>query len=138
MKKLRKDIKEIFGLEYMTLKDVPMRKIRKDLTVVDVSPHELERRVVIAIIEYQVPIRGREFKLVKGALGLTFEEIASLLKTSDKTIKNWARKLDDNLPYAYEALVRVLAAERLGVPLEMSLNGVTSKNKPAKIKVSVA
>ena len=133
-----KTLKKFGGLEYVTILNVPIRISQRGEVIIDMSLHEIERRVAIALIEKRVPIRGREFKLIKSALDLSFSEMSVLMKTTDKTLKNWASKLEDRLAPGAEALFRLLAAEKLGVGIEPTLSGVIAEDKASRIQVSAA
>ena len=136
--KKTKILKNFFGLEYVTIQNVPIRRGPQGETIIDMSLHELERRVSVALIEQQVPIRGRELRLIKSALGLSFVELGQFMRTTDKTVKNWARKLDERLAPGPEVLFRLLAAEKLGVLIQPTVAGVIAKDKVSRIRVNAA
>lgn len=81
------------------------------------EPRELEKLVVMALIEHKIPVRGAEFRIMKSAVGLSNESIAKQIGISRNTVLKWGKETARRLPPPYEMLVRVLVAESLGMEL---------------------
>ena len=130
-------VKNFAGLTYVTVSNIPLRET--DLgDVIDVASSELERLVASALISNKIPIRGAEFRVIKSALGLSNEAIADELGISRNTVLKWGKEIEKRLPPPYEMLVRLLAADYLGVKISATIRDLKANDKIKKINVQAA
>ncbi|MGZ3794431.1 MAG: hypothetical protein ACXVCP_18935 [Bdellovibrio sp.] len=115
-KKFKKNISNFCGLEYLTVKAVPMVQTAHG-EFMDVDPLNLERMAAWAILNYELPIRGKELKIIRGALDLSLAKFARNFDKDAGTILKWEQKPLARLSLADELLVRIFASEQLGIKL---------------------
>ena len=139
MKKSRtKTVRGWGPIKYVTIKNVPVRYSEKHGEIIDMSPHEIERRIAVALLEHRVPICGNELKILKSAIGLSFEEMANSIGVSKNSLVTWVKKEDQRLAIVHEIAIRVLASEFLGVELHATLDDLVADDKARKINIEAA
>lgn len=126
------------SLKYVTITQVPIRHSAKHGDIIAISPFEIERLVAIALIEKRVPICGRELKLLKSAIGISFADIASRIGVSKNSLVTWCKKEDQRLSVVHEIAMRVLASEILGVKLEATLDDLVADSEEKNLIIQAA
>lgn|GEM_PF-1598221 len=106
----------LLGLEYAKFIGVPMRRSRTG-PAIDLKPLVIERLAAKAILSGRAPIRGKELKVLRAALGISLEKFARRLGLSSGAIFLWEKSPKNRLLPVNEVAVRVLCAEELGVDL---------------------
>ncbi len=130
-------IRNFSGLTYVTIANIPLKKTEFG-DVINVKQGELERLVASALIEFKIPIRGAEFRVIKSAVRLSNESIAIKLGVSRNTVLKWGKELEKRLPPSYEMLVRLLIAEQLELPINPSIDELKANDKVKKIRLNAA
>lgn len=116
-KKLRENISSFAGLEYLTVTGVPVLK-NEFGTFIDVEPLLIERMAAVVVLENELPIRGRELKIIRGALDLSLAKFARNFNKDAATILKWEKEPLKRIDLANETLIRIFAAEKLGIQMK--------------------
>lgn len=95
-------------------------------------PNILGLHEVIAhcIITRSHGIRPEELKFLRTEMGLTQAELAQIVKKDHQTIGRWERG-DNPIDQNAEALIRVIAAERLQIDPELPVEDIARRCIPA-------
>src|SRR5437762_960591 len=120
IKRWKTDLHGFGGLDYLFFKAVPMRSSKWG-DVIDIHPELLEKLAAEALILNGVPIRGRELKFLRKALGFSLERLAKEIDLSDSAIFKWEHKADERLHPMTEAPLRAFFAEKLGLEIPGTL-----------------
>lgn len=131
------NLKHFAGLVYVTVTNVPVKSSEFG-DIIDYPYTLLEQMVSKALVEQKIPLRGREFKLIKSGLRMSNDKIAGELGISRNTVLKWSRNPDQKLPAPYEMLFRLLAAEHFNIKLGASFSDFKSKDKSFKISIDAA
>ena len=116
MKKWKENISGLVSLEYIHFINVPM-KDSKHGPVIDLMPDKLEKLAAIAVIKNRIPLRGKETKFLRKALGLSLERFANKLGLTSGSVFHWEKAEQERLTPINEAAVRTLLAEELGIEI---------------------
>ena len=104
------------GLDYVYLKDVPVREtMHGEVLAVELSA--IERGIACEIVRQGIPIRGAEVQFLRKSLGLSMEKFGRLLGISAPAVLKWERARTKRLDPINEVAVRALMAEQLNVEL---------------------
>ena len=114
--KWRENLKHPYGLDYVELVGVPMRRSKREAKV-DLRPLFLERLIARAIVTRRIPIRGKEVKLLRAAAGLSLDKFARRLGITSGAVFHWEKAEATRLMPINEAAVRALCAEELAVDI---------------------
>lgn len=95
-KKLKQDISNFAGLEYLTITDVPIIENVHGIFI-DIDPLIVEKMAAIVVLENELPIRGRELKIIRGALDLSLAKFARNFDKDAATILKWEKSLLEEL-----------------------------------------
>ena len=109
-------IKKYYGLEYVTVIGIPLKKTSHG-DVVNIDIKLIEKIVAKAIIQNKIPIRGIEFNFLRKILGLSLGRIGADLGISAPAVLKWERAKKKRLDPINEVAVRALMAEKLGVTI---------------------
>lgn len=125
-----------FYLEYVTINAVPLVKTAsgKYGIAADVWG-KLERLVVAEIIRHKVPIRGKEVKFMRKALGLSSRVLGEMLGLSHVAIQKWEKNEGKRLDLVNEIAVRVVIATHLGIDMLIKDALLKGIEKAAKIEI---
>ncbi len=122
MKRLwKEDLESFAGLEYIKIKQVPMRYSTKG-GVIDVKPLVIEKLVARALIASRVPLHGAEVKLLRASLGLSLDKFARRLGLTPGAIFYWEKAAQERLSVVNEIAVRALFADELAVEISGRLS----------------
>ena len=136
MKKWKENLDGLVSLEYIHFTNVPM-KDSKQGPVIDLEPHVLERLAAKAIVENRIPLRGREIKFLRKALGLSLEKFANKLGLTSGSVFHWEKLEEQRLTPVNEAAVRSLAAEELDLEISGKFSLLLGlKIRELKVKAS--
>lgn len=107
----------ICGLDYVYLKDVPIRQtIHGEVLAIDLP--FIERDIAREIVRQGIPIRGAEVQFLRKSLALSMEKFGNLLGLSAPAILKWERARTKRLTPINEVAVRALLAEQLDIELK--------------------
>jgi DNA-binding transcriptional regulator YiaG len=90
----------------------------------------LHKAIAECIVRHAHGISPKELRFLRSEMGLTQAELAEIVKKDHQTIGRWERgekPIDQNA----EALVRLLAAERLCLPPEEDIRELAKRCVPA-------
>ncbi len=136
MKKWKENLAGLVSLEYIHFVNVPM-KDSKQGPVIDLEPDVLERLAAVAIVENRIPLRGREVKFLRKALGLSLEKFANKLGLTSGSVFHWEKAEDQRLTPVNEVAVRSLAAEELDLEISGKFSALLGdKIHDLKVKAS--
>lgn len=110
------DLKGIGGLNYILIKNVPMRESKLG-PVIEINQTILDELAARAIIEHRVPIRGQEVRFLRKTLGLSMDEFSEQLGLTSGAIFKWEQKATERLHPINEIAVRSLVADQLGLEI---------------------
>jgi DNA-binding transcriptional regulator YiaG len=116
MKRWKENLDGLVSLEYIHFVNVPM-KDSKHGPVIDLAPDVLETLAAQAVIAHRIPIRGREVKFLRKAIGLSLEKFANKLGLTSGSVFHWEKTDNERLAPINEAAVRALVAEELGLEI---------------------
>jgi len=136
MKKWKENLDGLTSLEYIHFINVPM-KASKHGPIIDLEPNVLETLAAKAVIENRIPLRGKEIKFLRKAIGLSLEKFAGKLGLTSGSVFHWEKEDKQRLAPVNEAAVRAFVAE----VLELEISGKFShllgdKFQDLKIKAS--
>jgi len=131
------DMKNFGGLTYITIINIPVKDSEFG-DVIDMKPRELESLVARAIIEHSIPIRGAEFRIIKSAINLSNEAIGELIGVSRNTVLKWGKNVESKIPTSSEMLLRLLAAEKLGLTIDLRVEKLKESHPKSNIMIEAA
>ncbi|MBF0300153.1 MAG: hypothetical protein HQK51_15635 [Oligoflexia bacterium] len=119
MKKTKKHftiIEKFWGLEYITIENVPLKESSSHNDVLNIDLAIIEKKVATLIVEnYHIPIRGKEVKFLRKVAGLSMSKFAVFLGLSAPAIKKWEDSPYKRIGRINEVAVRALVGELLGI-----------------------
>ena len=128
----------VCGLDYVYLKDVPVRETSHS-EALDVELFLIEREIAREIVRQGVPIRGAEVQFFRKSLALSLEKFGRLLGLSAPAILKWERARTKRLAPVNEVAVRALMAEHLGIEMKGRFTVLRgSSATPIKLMLRVA
>ncbi|MGE0633687.1 MAG: helix-turn-helix domain-containing protein [Pseudobdellovibrionaceae bacterium] len=136
MKKWKENLKGLTSLEYISFENVPMRE-SKHGAVIDLDPEVLENLAAKAVIYHRIPLRGKEVKFLRKAIGLSLEKFAGQLGLTSGSVFHWEKLEEQRLAPVNEAAVRAFVAEKLGVKISGKFSLLLG-DKIQKIKVKAS
>ncbi|MDR3527406.1 MAG: hypothetical protein P4L57_08995 [Rhizomicrobium sp.] len=97
-------------------------------------PHitELHRVIAHSILTRESGISGKELRFLRTEMGLTQAELAKIVKREALAIGRWERgefELDSNA----EALIRLVASERLNIKIDVPIEQVSAWCVPSAV-----
>ncbi|MBF0314910.1 MAG: hypothetical protein HQK50_11710 [Oligoflexia bacterium] len=125
------DLKKFAGLEYLTIKDVPIRS-SKHGDVIDVNYGKLERMAAKFILQQKIPIRGKEIKLLRSVTRMSMAELGKALGVSANAVMHWEKEGDKRLLPINEMIVRAFFCSELEVEFPKCFDDLKSNLKRAK------
>ena len=130
------DINGWEGFTYLKLKGVPMKR-SKNGGAIDFDEGRLAKLVAKRILESRVPIRGKELKLLRSVVRLSFNKFASCLGVTYGAVFNWEKAEKQRLAPITEIAVRLLCAEELSVELPSRYSDLLGDDKHEAVEVIV-
>jgi DNA-binding transcriptional regulator YiaG len=128
----------VCGLDYVYLKDVPIRETSHG-EALDVELTLIEREIAQEIVRQGVPIRGAEVQFFRKSLALSLAKFGRLLGLSAPAILKWERARTKRLAPINEVAVRALMAEHLGIEMRGGFTILKGNPAtPAKLMLRVA
>lgn len=124
------------GFYYLRLKGVPMKR-SKDIGVIDFDSEKLARLVALEILKCQIPIKGRELKLLRSVVRLSLNRFAYRLGLTYGAIFSWEKAIKQRLSPINEIAVRLLCAEELGVEMSGRYSDLIGDARHSEIEVIV-
>jgi transcriptional regulator with XRE-family HTH domain len=113
------------GLDNVLLVGLPECKDDEGDTCVTIPKVNLLHKAIAAgIVTRNGGMSGPELKFLRTLMGMTQAELAKVVNRDAQTIGRWERGEFDNDPNA-EALIRLVAAERLQLDLKVPIEDVT-------------
>ena len=98
----------------------------------------LHKVIAESIINRPFKITGKELRFLRTEMGLTQDGLARILKVTNITVSRWERE-ETAIKDTAEMLVRLMAAQELGLDKTMNVNEVsekvTSSPKNANIRI---
>lgn len=116
MKRWKEDLRGIGTLDYIVFKSVPMRESKWG-PVMELNESILEQAALHALVAHRVPLRGREIKFIRKAMGLTIQDFAKKLRLTHGAVQGWEKGPDQRLLPFNEIAVRVFLAEELKIEI---------------------
>lgn len=86
----------------------------------------LHRSIAHALIIQESGLSGKEVRFLRTEMGLTQEQLAAVIKVSRATVNRWESGRGSIDPNA-EFLIRMLAAEKLGIDLKLSVEEMAER-----------
>lgn len=95
----------------------------------------LHKLIAHCIVTSKGSMSGKELRFIRTEMGLTQAELAELVKKDHQTVGRWERG-DTSVDQNAEFLIRMLAADKLGLDLKMSVEDVARRCVPsAKFRI---
>ena len=91
--------------------------------------HELHRSIAEAIINHKKGMSGDELRFLRTEMGMTQAELAKLVHRERLTVSRWERGEGD-IDSTGEALVRIQAADMLGITRDESIQELSERCVP--------
>jgi DNA-binding transcriptional regulator YiaG len=128
----------ISGIDYVYLKDVPVKQTRKgEVLALDLSL--IETDIAREIVRQGIPIRGSEVRFLRKSLSLSLEKFGRYLGLSAPAILKWERARTKRLSPINEVALRAFMAEQLNIELKgrfTVLKGNTTT--PSRLSLKIA
>lgn len=131
------DMKNFGDLTYITIVNIPVKESEFG-DIIDMEPRKLESLVAQAIIKHSIPICGAEFRIIKSAINLSNEAIGELIGVSRNTVLKWGKNIESRIPVSSEMLLRLLAAEKLGLTIDLRVEKLKESNLKSNITIEAA
>lgn len=125
-------IENFCGLEYLTVHGCPVYNDPKYGQIIDIKPEAMEKFAAKIILNHMIPIRGKELKLLRSALGFSLEQFAREFQNASSTILRWEKAIDQRLDRSDEIAVRLFVAEKLDVSVPHTFSELTAFKKDVK------
>ena len=136
MKKWKENRDGLVSLEYIHFVNVPMKESERG-PVIDLEPDVLEILAAKALVINRIPLRGRETKFLRKALGLSLEKFANKLGLTSGSVFHWEKAAEQRLTPVNEIAVRSLAAEELDIEISGKFSQLLgSQMQELKVKAS--
>lgn len=132
---MKKTIKNFWGFEYITVKDVPVEKTPHGEGISAEVLGKLEKAIALQIVTRRVPIRGKELTFVRKAFGLSARALAEMLSISHVALLKWERAEKTRLDHINEIAVRAVLAKFMHLDLHVQDAILSEAQKPDKIEV---
>lgn len=86
----------------------------------------LHQVIAEGIVTLPSKMTGKELRFLRTEMGMTQAMLAEVLKVTPLTISRWERE-ESPVDDAAEMLIRLMAVERLELPLDLSVRAVSEK-----------
>lgn len=112
----KEDLKGLMGLDYITLKNSPMiMDINGPLINIEEEDADtLEKLIIKAVIENQIPITGNEVAFFRKTLGFSRNGFSNKLNIDYELLASWERDRKGRLNPEDEEMIRKFALEAIG------------------------
>ena len=87
----------------------------------------LHRAIASSIINRKSGLSGKEFRFLRTEMGLSQTELAEVLSVSRPTVNRWEQSKTD-IDRNAQVVVRLLAAEWLGIDVDLSVGEMTKRS----------
>ena len=131
-------LKAFGGLEYVTIKNVPVRKSKKYGDILDCDMGKLEKNVAKELIKRKIPLRGAEVKYLRKVNGLSMGKLGAILGLSSTAIMKWEKRDEERLSPINEVALRVFFSELMKVGGKIKFSDLGPLSEPEKIEYKVA
>ncbi len=114
----------IVGVDFLTADD-------GEEVIIIPAAGKLHKAIAESILRRPFSMSGRELRFLRTEMGMTQAELARLLHRDAQTIARWEKEeieMDGNV----ETVVRLLAAEKLGIDLGSDIEAVAIWSTPSK------
>lgn len=131
-----KTFKKYYGLEYVTVRNVPMVKTAAGYGFEAELMGQIEREISREILARRIPLRGKEVQFIRKSFGLSMRALGEILGLSHVAIQKWEKHPNKRLDLVNEIAVRATIAEHIHMDMlvkDVVLRGV---NKPPKIEIA--
>lgn len=91
--------------------------------------NELHHVIALGIVNHAKGISGEELRFLRSEMGFTQAELAVLVHRDKQSIGRWERN-EIEIDSVAEALVRRLAIEKLGLPVEAGIDELSRRSVP--------
>ncbi|MER8799330.1 helix-turn-helix transcriptional regulator [Mesorhizobium sp. M0998] len=91
--------------------------------------NELHQVIALGIVSHAKGMSGDELRFLRSEMGLTQAELAALVHRDKQSIGRWERNEID-IDSSAEALVRRLAIEKLGLPVDAGIDELSRRSVP--------
>ena len=97
----------------------------------------LHKAIVESILERKSGMTGQELRFLRTEMGMTQAEMAALVHRTPLAISRWERG-EQLIAGNAEALIRLHAAEQLGIDIDASVQEISASCVPSASKVEIA
>ncbi|MGK5082121.1 hypothetical protein WDW37_02365 [Bdellovibrionota bacterium FG-1] len=130
------NFKQYGGLEYVEVKNLPVRTSKELGAIVTAKLGEVERLIAAEILNQHVPLRGQEVEFLRKTLDLSMEKFAGKLGLTSGTILRWEREKKKRLSQINEYAIRGFVAEALALIIPIKFSDLSESSKtPEKLIV---
>ena len=123
---MEKIMNNLVPLEYIYFINVPIKKTKYG-SIIDLEPGVLENLAAKAVIQNNIPLRGKEIKFLRKTLGLSLEKFANKIDLVSSTIFRWENDENNRIGSANEVLVRCFMSEILGIEIQIKMSELIGK-----------
>lgn len=132
-KTIFKALKGVGSLNYIEVKDVPMRVDPELGNLIDSHVIDrLEKLAAQALVMNNIPIRGKEVQFIRNAFSLSQREFAEKLHLSHVAIFKWEKAKNRRLDLVNEVAVKALVSGMFGLDVSASLDTLVGHGEVPK------
>lgn len=128
-REVRKTLKGVGNLDYVEVKNVPMKSYPGYGESVDAQVlSDIEKQVAKELIIRRLPARGLEVEYFRSVFGLSQRDFAEKLGLSHVAILKWEKAKRKPLDLVNEVAVKVLVAGLLGLRVPASIETFSTEH----------
>jgi hypothetical protein len=132
MKRWVEDIQGIGGLDYFIFRKVPLRESALG-PVIEINEKILEGIAARAILELGLPLRGREVRFLRKAMGDSLQSFSEKLNLTAAAVLKWEKAEDARLHPINEVAVRSLVAEEMNISIPGKYSALRGAEKTPQV-----
>ena len=101
----------------------------EEMDIITVKMGVVEKLVTKTIIEQKIPIRGKEVKFMRKALGLSLDKFSRDFEITSTTVMKWEKNEDKRLSLVNELAIRMFIKEALDLDIDITFYDLDARSK---------
>ena len=125
------------GLDNVVIEGIDMHVDDSGERVLHIpAVNELHRTIARGIVESDTRMSGQELRFLRTMVGLTQAELGKCLHRDAQSIARWEKNRTPIQPTS-EMVIRLLAKEKLGLAVQVSIEQVAAKCVPGETRADI-